>query len=243
MFGLKDPQRVVVVGRPGRDCSAAMRLAGGVATWSSWNASSDLAGRAGRIEADGSVSTPGQPYRPCPIHRRRAMRLGEDYRDPLTSSPLIRPIVRSHLDGSTSDVFADPERMAAEIESQIGLAEAAGYRRFVDYVATMYRPGDPRLHRPQPGQPTDPMSPEPAAPDREGRLGPVAAEGQPSFLEGSPHTATVLLPGHVRGSVAAKAWRCTRSSSCTWTRSPASTRPRAACTRFQSDVDVAVSTA
>jgi phytoene desaturase len=97
-------------------------------------------GRAGRIEVDGFSFDTGPTVLTMPDLIDDAFAaLGEDYRDWLDLIPLDPAYRAFYPDGSSLDVYADPERMAAEIESQIGPTEAAGYRRFVDYVATMYR--------------------------------------------------------------------------------------------------------
>ncbi len=52
----------------------------------------------------------------------------------------VTPVYRARFaDGSQLDVHADLDAMACEIESVIGAAEAAGFRRFVDFVSTLYR--------------------------------------------------------------------------------------------------------
>ncbi len=133
-------QRVVVVGAGLAGLSAAMRLAGAGRDVVVLEREQRPGGRAGRIEADGFSFDTGPTVLTMPDLIDDAFAaLGEDYRDWLDLIPLDPAYRAFYPDGSTLDVYADPERMAAEIESQIGPAEAAGYRRFVDYVATMYR--------------------------------------------------------------------------------------------------------
>jgi phytoene desaturase len=141
MFTVEGPtQRVVVVGAGLAGLSAAMRLAGAGRDVVILEREQRPGGRAGRIEADGFSFDTGPTVLTMPDLIDDAFAaLGEDYRDWLDLIPLDPAYRAFYPDGSTLDVFADPERMAAEIESQIGPAEAAGYRRFVDYVATMYR--------------------------------------------------------------------------------------------------------
>ena len=138
MFTVEGPtQRVVVVGAGLAGLSAAMRLAGAGRDVVILEREQRPGGRAGRIEADGFSFDTGPTVLTMPDLIDDAFAaLGEDYRDWLDLIPLDPAYRAFYPDGSTLDVFADPERMAAEIESQIGPAEAAGYRRFVDYVAT-----------------------------------------------------------------------------------------------------------
>ena len=65
--------------------------------------------------------------------------IGQDMERWLQLDP-VDPIYRAHFpDGSTLDVHSDPRRMADEIASTIGPAEAGGYLRFVEFVSTLYR--------------------------------------------------------------------------------------------------------
>jgi phytoene desaturase len=65
--------------------------------------------------------------------------VGAELADWLDLRP-VRPLYRAHYpDGSTLDVHADVDEMAAEVARVCGPAEAAGYRRFVDYVTALYR--------------------------------------------------------------------------------------------------------
>ena len=61
--------------------------------------------------------------------------LGEELDDWLDLQP-GRPAYRAHYaDGSRLDVHADADAMAAEIARVCGPDEAAGYRRYVDFVS------------------------------------------------------------------------------------------------------------
>ncbi|MEZ5119246.1 MAG: phytoene desaturase family protein [Candidatus Nanopelagicales bacterium] len=141
MFTVEGPtQRVVVVGAGLAGLSAAMRLAGAGREVVVLEREQRPGGRAGRIEVDGFSFDTGPTVLTMPDLIDDAFAaLGEDYRDWLDLIPLDPAYRAFYPDGSSLDVYADPERMAAEIESQIGPAEAEGYRRFVHYVATMYR--------------------------------------------------------------------------------------------------------
>ena len=60
----------------------------------------------------------------------------EDWLELLPLSPLYRAF---YADGSTLDVHADTKQMEDEIARVIGGDEAAGYRRYVDFVTKLYR--------------------------------------------------------------------------------------------------------
>src|SRR4051812_32377378 len=65
--------------------------------------------------------------------------VGEDMTDWLTLRP-VEPLYRArYADGSSTDVHAGADAMAAEIGRMIGPAEAAGFRRYVDFVSKLYR--------------------------------------------------------------------------------------------------------
>ncbi len=140
MFTVEGPtNRVVVVGAGLGGLSAAMRLAGAGREVTLLEREQVPGGRAGRLQADGYSFDTGPTVLTMPDLIDDAFAaLGEDYRQWLDLIPLDPAYRAFYPDGSSLDVFADPERMAAEIETRIGPEEAAGYRRFVDYVATMY---------------------------------------------------------------------------------------------------------
>lgn len=141
MFTVSGPtDRVVVVGAGLAGLSAAMRLAGAGREVVVLEREDRPGGRAGRLEMGGYSFDTGPTVLTMPDLIEDAFAaLGEDYRHWLDLIPLDPAYRAFYPDGSTMDVFADPERMAAEIEDQIGADEAAGYRRFVDYVGRMYQ--------------------------------------------------------------------------------------------------------
>ena len=159
-------------------------------------------GRAGRIEADGfSFDTgPTVPTMPDLIDDAFAA-LGEDYGTGWTSSPgsglsCVLP------DGSTGR-FRRPRagwrRRSRARSARLRRLDTGGFRRLRgDHVPT----GDPRLHPDRNlDSPLDLMSPNLLRLIAKGGLGRLQPRVN-SFLKDPPHTATVLLPGHVRGSVA-----------------------------------------
>ena len=135
---------VVVVGAGLAGLSAAMRLAGAGRHVTVLERESVPGGRAGRLD----IEVPGGTYRfdtgPTVLTMPDLIAdafdaLGEDMADFLTLEP-IDPLYRSFFpDGSVLDVHSDVDQMADEIERVIGPDEAAGYRRYVDFVSKLYR--------------------------------------------------------------------------------------------------------
>ncbi len=135
---------VVVVGAGLAGLSAAMRLAGAGRNVTVVERETIPGGRAGRLD----VTVPDGTYRfdtgPTVLTMPDLIAdafdcLGENMDDWLDLQP-IDPLYRSFFpDGSVLDVHADVEEMADEIERVIGPDEAAGYRRYVDFVSKLYR--------------------------------------------------------------------------------------------------------
>ncbi|MFC5382252.1 phytoene desaturase family protein [Aquipuribacter nitratireducens] len=137
---------VVVVGAGLAGLSAAMRLAGAGRRVTLLEREEVPGGRAGVVVRDAPDGS-GQ-YRfdngPTVLTMPDLIAdcfdaLGEDMHDWLDLEP-VTPLYRAfYADGSHLDVHADTEAMCAEIEQVVGPDEAAGYRRYVDYVARLYR--------------------------------------------------------------------------------------------------------
>lgn len=135
---------VVVVGAGLAGLSAAMRLAGAGRQVTVLERESVPGGRAGRLD----IEVPDGTYRfdtgPTVLTMPDLIAdafdaVGEDMADFLTLEP-IDPLYRSFFpDGSVLDVHSDVDQMADEIERVIGPGEAAGYRRYVDFVSKLYR--------------------------------------------------------------------------------------------------------
>jgi phytoene desaturase len=145
MRTVKGPtDNVVVVGAGLAGLSAAMRLAGTGRTVTVLERESIPGGRAGRLD----VEVAGGTYRfdtgPTVLTMPDLIAdafdcLGEDMSDWLTLDP-VAPLYRSfYPDGSVLDVHSDVDEMADEIDRVIGPSEAAGYRRYVDFVSKLYR--------------------------------------------------------------------------------------------------------
>jgi phytoene desaturase len=135
---------VVVVGAGLAGLSAAMRLAGAGRRVTVLEREAVPGGRAGvRV-----TTTPAGEYRFDPGPTVLTMpdliadcfdALGEDMADWLSLRP-VEPLYRArYADGSSLDVHADVDAMAAEIGRVIGPDEAAGFRRYVDFVSDLYR--------------------------------------------------------------------------------------------------------
>ena len=65
--------------------------------------------------------------------------VGEELKDWLELTP-VSPLYRAfYADGSQIDIHANTEQMEAEIAKTVSSAEAAGYRRYVDFVTKLYK--------------------------------------------------------------------------------------------------------
>ena len=131
---------VVIVGAGLAGLSAAMRLAGAGRSVTVVERESVPGGRAGQIADGGYRFDTGPTVLTMPDLIADAFdALGENMNDWLTLEP-IDPLYRAfYPDGSQLDVHSDTEAMAQEIETAIGPGEAAGYRRYVDFVSALYR--------------------------------------------------------------------------------------------------------
>ncbi|HEY6794477.1 MAG TPA: phytoene desaturase family protein [Kineosporiaceae bacterium] len=135
---------VVVVGAGLAGLSAALRLAGAGRRVTLLERERVPGGRAGLV----LTATPHGTYRFDPGPTVLTMpdliadcfdAVGETMSDHLDLRP-VAPLYRARFaDGSGLDVHADVDAMAAEIAGVMGTAEAAGFRRYVDFVSTLYR--------------------------------------------------------------------------------------------------------
>jgi len=145
MRTVKGPtDHVVVVGAGLAGLSAAMRLAGAGRQVTVLERESVPGGRAGRLSiaaGDGTYEfDTGPTVLTMPDLIADAFDcIGEDMADWLTLDP-VSPLYRAfYPDGSVLDVHSDADAMAEEIATVIGPQEAAGYRRYVDFVSQLYR--------------------------------------------------------------------------------------------------------
>jgi len=131
---------VVVVGAGLAGLSAALRLAGAGRQVTLLERESIPGGRAGRVSLEGFEFDTGPTVLTMPELIEDALDcVGERMCDWLELRS-VRPAYRGFFpDGSTVDVHADVEEMAREVERVAGTAEAAGYRRFVEFVSRLYQ--------------------------------------------------------------------------------------------------------
>lgn len=135
---------VVVVGAGLAGLSAAMRLAGAGRSVTVLEREAVPGGRAGRLDLSTAEGTYRFDTGPSVLTMPDLIAdafdsIGEDMADWLTLQP-VAPLYRSfYPDGSVLDVHADVDEMAQEISQVIGPDEAAGYRRYVDFVSALYR--------------------------------------------------------------------------------------------------------
>ena len=135
---------VVVVGAGLAGLSAAMRLAGAGRRVTVLEREAVPGGRAGLVTTTTGDGTYRFDTGPTVLTMPDLIAdcfdaVGEDMSDWLTLEP-VSPLYRArYADGSQLDVHADTDEMAAEIEQVCGGAEAAGYRRYVDFVSKLYR--------------------------------------------------------------------------------------------------------
>lgn len=131
---------VVVVGAGLGGLSAALRLAGAGRRVTVLEREDVPGGRAGVLVDGGYTFDTGPTVLTMPGLIADAFdAVGETMDDWLTLEPLS-PLYRARFaDGSALDVHASVEAMAEEIRRVCGPAEAAGYRRFVEFVSALYR--------------------------------------------------------------------------------------------------------
>lgn len=132
--------RVVVVGAGLGGLSAALRLAGAGREVTVVERADLPGGRAGLLEDAGYRFDTGPTVLTMPdLIADTLAAVGEELADWLELTP-VDPIYRAfYPDGTHLDVRADVEAMSAEVERVCGPAEAAGYRRYVDFVSALYR--------------------------------------------------------------------------------------------------------
>jgi phytoene desaturase len=134
---------VVVVGAGLAGLSAAMRLAGAGRKVTVLERESVPGGRAGRLNVDVADGTYRFDTGPTVLTMPDLIAdcfdaLGEEMSDWLELQP-VAPLYRSfYPDGSVLDVHSDVDEMAEEISRVIGPEEAAGYRRYVEFVSKLY---------------------------------------------------------------------------------------------------------
>ncbi len=135
---------VVVVGAGLAGLSAAMRLAGAGRKVTVVEREAIPGGRAGRLDIETGDGTYRFDTGPTVLTMPDLIAdafdcLGEEMSDWLTLEP-VAPLYRSFFpDGSVLDVHSDVDQMSEEIERVISAEEAAGYRRYVEFVSKLYK--------------------------------------------------------------------------------------------------------
>lgn len=131
---------MVIVGAGLGGLSTALRLAGAGRQVTVLERESVPGGRAGLLEVDGFRFDTGPTVLTMPDLIADALDcVGERLEDWLDLQP-VSPLYRAfYPDGSTLDVHSDVEAMAEEVGRVCGPTEAAGYRRYVDFVSALYR--------------------------------------------------------------------------------------------------------
>lgn len=135
---------VVIVGAGLAGLSAALRLAGAGRSVTVLEREDMPGGRAGQLTMEGASGTYRMDTGPTVLTMPDLIAdafdaVGENMDDWLQLSP-VAPLYRSfYPDGSVLDVHADVDEMAEEISNVIGPDEAAGYRRYVDFVSDLYK--------------------------------------------------------------------------------------------------------
>ena len=141
MRSVKGPtDHVVVVGAGLGGLSAALRLAGAGRRVTLLERADVPGGRAGLLADRGYAFDTGPTVLTMPHLLADALAcVGEQLTDWLDLVP-VQPLYRAYYpDGSSLDVHGDVDAMADEITRVCGPREAAGYRRYVDFVSALYR--------------------------------------------------------------------------------------------------------
>ena len=197
---------VVVVGAGLAGLSAAMRLAGAGRKVTVVEREAIPGGRAGRLDIETGDGTYRFDTGPTVLTMPDLIAdafdcLGEEMSDWLTLEP-VAPLYRSFFpDGSVLDVHSDVDQMSEEIERVISAEEAAGYRRYVEFVSKLYKYEMNDFIDRNIDSPFDLLTPDLAKLVALGGFRTARAEGAP-VPEGPAHRAHLLVPGDVRGGVA-----------------------------------------
>ena len=131
---------IVVVGAGLGGLSAALRLTGAGRRVTVLERESVPGGRAGLLTDRGYSFDTGPSVLTMPGLIADALAcVGESMSDWLDLRP-VRPLYRALFsDGTSLDVHADADEMAEEISAVCGPRDAAGYRRYVEFVSRLYQ--------------------------------------------------------------------------------------------------------
>jgi phytoene desaturase len=129
----------LVVGAGLGGLSAALRLAGAGRRVTVLERAAVPGGRAGLLEVDGYRFDTGPTVLTMPdLLADAAKGVGEELRDWIDLRPVSPAYQARFADGSSLDVIADVDAMAAEVTRVCGAREADGYRRFVAFTRKLY---------------------------------------------------------------------------------------------------------
>ena len=132
-------ESVVVIGAGLGGLSAALHLAGAGRSVTIIEREPVVGGRAGLLRDHGYHFDTGPTVLTMPELLADAFAaVGEELDDRLTLHRLDPAYRARYADGSVIDVHTDVDAMADEIGAQCSAADAAGYRRFVDYLRDLY---------------------------------------------------------------------------------------------------------
>ena len=131
---------VIVVGAGLAGLSCALHLAGAGRKVTILERENFPGGRNGILEKSGYSFDTGPTVLTMPSLIQEALdAVGENLKDWLDLIPLD-PLYRANFhDGSVLNVYPETEKMEVEIEKVIGADEAAGYRKYVDFVTKLYK--------------------------------------------------------------------------------------------------------
>jgi len=131
---------VVVIGAGLAGLSAALHLAGRGRTVTVVEREAWPGGRAGRLDLGGYRIDTGPTVLTMPdIIDEVFAAVGETRASRLELLPLDPAYHAIFADGSSLDVYSDPDRMATAVETFAGAQQAAGYRRLRDWLTRLYR--------------------------------------------------------------------------------------------------------
>lgn len=132
--------RVVIVGAGLAGLACALHLAAAGREVTVVERAAVPGGRAGRLTRDGYQFDTGPAVLTMPELIDEAMAAVEEKLSDWVDLLPLDPAYRAHFpDGSTLDVIADPDRMAAEIAAVCGDREAGGYLRFVAHARRLWQ--------------------------------------------------------------------------------------------------------
>lgn len=131
---------IVIIGAGLGGLAAALRLTGAGRRVTVLERAAEPGGRAGVLRTGGYSFDTGPTVLTMPELIDEALSwVGERLADRLELLPLLPAYRANFADGSSIDVHTDPDRMEQEIARVASAADAAGYRRLVEYLRRLYR--------------------------------------------------------------------------------------------------------